>query len=328
MINPLKKAKKTAVDIGNFSVKAVSQEKAVWQREPVFSCAVEYLPIQPNSEQIVEAVKKAVKKVGTARGRVNILACGQDVVYRYIQLPLMHRKELIGAVQLEWDKYLPMKQDEIIWDLQVLGIIDDPLKGKQMSVLLVVVKKDFVSQREDILKKAGLSIEAIDSGVSSLVNAFNFFYSGQPKDSLAALLDMGDSAATLIILKNGIPRFSREILFGGRDITYLLVQKKRIDFLKAQELKHSFDGQDQEIGALIKNGISNLTNEIRMSFEYLKREMEQEIGVLYLSGGAVRLNGIKEFLGEGLGIKAEHWQMSGPLKNIPEVTQVLGAALY
>lgn len=328
MINPLKKAKKTAVDIGNFSVKAVSQEKAIWQREPVFSCAVEYLPIQPSPEQVAEAVKKAVKKVGTALGRVNILACGQDVVYRYIQLPIMRKKELIEVIRLEWDKYLPMKQDEIVWDLEVLGVIEDPLKGKQISVLLVVVKKDFISQREDILKKAGLSLEAIDSGVTSLVNAFNFFNSRQPKDSLVALLDIGDSAASLVILKNGIPRFSREILFGGRDITYLLVQKKRIDFLKAQELKHSFDGQDQDIGALIKSGITNLTNEIRMSFEYLKREMDQEISMLYLSGGVARLSGIKEFLEQDLGVKARYWQLGGPLKDIPEAIQALGAALY
>jgi type IV pilus assembly protein PilM len=328
MINPFKRAKQTAVDIGNFSVKAVSQEKIIWQREPVFACAVEYLPIQPGPEQVAEAVKKVVKKVGTVSGRVNILACGQDVIYRYIQLPLMRKKDLIEVIRLEWDKYLPMQQDEIVWDLEILGVIEDPLKGKQLLVLLVVVKKDFISQREDLLKKSGLGLDAVDSGVTSLVNAFNFFNPGQPKDSLIALLDIGDSAASLVILKNRIPRFSREILFGGRDITYLLVQKKRIDFLRAQELKHSFDGQNQDIGALIKSGITNLTNEIRMSFDYLKRETEQDISMLYLSGGGVRLSGIKELLEQDLGVKATHWQLGGSLKDTPEAIQVIGAALY
>lgn len=310
----IKKYKKVGVDIGSFSVKAVSLEKGLFKKNYTVSCAIEYLPTQASPSQISESIKNAVKKVGVTVPRVSISVSGQEVIFRYIQLPVMRNSEIIEAVKLEWDKYISLKPDEVISDLQVLGEISDPLKGKQILVLLAAAKKDFLAQQTHLLKEAGLGTDIIDTNVSCLVNAFNFLYPLKSKNSLVALLNIGESITNLIILKDGIPRFSRDILFGGRDVTVLISQKKRISFLNAQELKHNFNGDDQEILAVIKNSVANLNNELKLSFDYLKRDLEEEIKAIYISGGTAHLYGIKDFLNQDLGINVETWRVNKNLR--------------
>jgi type IV pilus assembly protein PilM len=323
----LKKNKRVGLDLGSFSVKAVGMENEMLGSKNAFSYAVEYLPPQASRTQISETIRKAVKKIGTSSSRINIAVSGQDVIVRYIPLPKIRKSEIIEAIKLEWDKYISLKQEEVVWDLQVLGPIDDPLKGKQLLVLLVAVKKNFLEEQINLLKDAGLSSDIIDTNVSCLVNAFDFLYSPKAKSALFALLNIGESITNLIILKDGLPRFSRDILFGGRDITHFIAQKKRIDFLKAQELKHNFDGQDQDILAVLKYSVSNLINEIKLSFEYLKRDLEKDVKIIYISGGSSHLYGIKEFLSHDLGIKVETWKLNANLGGHPELAVALGLVL-
>jgi len=340
MISFLGLRKKIGIDIGTFSVKVVALEKKLLNRKRSISYAIEYLPAESvSTTQIQEAIKRAIKKIGLSSSRVNISVSGQEVIFRYIQLPLIRSSEVIETIKLEWDKYISLKLDEVIWDFEVLGDIEDPLKGKQKLVLVVAIKKDFLEQQVHLLKEASLVSGVIGTNVTSLVNAFNLLYPVESKNSLFALLNIGGTITNLIVLKDGIPRFSRDILFGGRDITYLIASKQRIDIAKAQELKHNFNGDNEEVVSLIKNSIVNLTNEIRFSFEYLKRDLEEQIKTIYISGGSSHLYKIKEFLSQDLGINVEIWRLNGSLRQnlinpgndleryFPELVVALGLVL-
>ncbi|OQX86006.1 MAG: hypothetical protein B6D55_06675 [Candidatus Omnitrophica bacterium 4484_70.2] len=309
MISFPQKYRKIGVDVGSYSVKAVALEKGPLNKRPTLSCAIEYLPSPtPSPSQLLESICNALKKLNLPVSKVNISLWGREVVTRYVCFPLMRRSEIINALRLEWDKHISFKLDEVIWDFQPLDIVNDPVKGKQRLVLLVAAKKEFLEQQIHLLKEAEIEPDIIETNVVSLVNAFNFLYPSQPPHSLLALVNIGELATNLVILKDGMPRFSRNILFGGRDITHLIAQKKHIDFLKAQELKHSFKGEDEEIASVINNGLESLVNEVNLSLEYLKKELGGEVETIYICGGSLHLYGIEEFLKEILQVRIERWK--------------------
>lgn len=314
-------------------------ERPLWGKKNIVSSAIEYLPSQATQNQLSICIQKALKRVGVTTPKVNICVSGPEVVFRYIQFPSIRQSEVLQTLRLEWDKYVPFRIEEMYWDFQVLGTVQHPLKGKQTMVLLAAAKKAFIEQQSRIITEMGFAVDVIATNVTSLVNAFTYLYEFKTKDTLIALLNIGESVTDLVILKNGMPRFSRDILFGGKDLTYMIAQKKRIDFQKAQELKHNFEAKDAEVASIIKNSFSNLVNEIKLSFEYLKRDFETDVNAIYVSGGSSYLSGIEEFLRKDLGIYTEILKPNNKLlqeangskdgleKHFPELAVALGLAL-
>lgn len=311
MINlPKACRRRISLDIGSFSIKAVVLEKPLWPAgKPTLAYAIEYLSEAAGPAEIPGLIQKALQKIGISPPlEVSISLSGPEVIFRYLYFPLLSREKILESLRLEWDKYVSLKLDEVVWDFQLLGTTADFLKGKQRLILLVAVKKDFFEQQIRLLKEAGLILRAADTNVSGLVNTFNFIYPIQSKNRLVGLIHLGEQVSNFTILKDNLPLFSRDILFGGRDVTYLIAQKKRLTFSQARKAKHDFNGSDEEISLAIKSGVNNLINEIALTCEYLKRELKSQISSIYLSGGLAHLYGIEGWLGQGLGIPVAGWK--------------------
>ena len=156
---------------------------------------------------------------------------------------------------------------------------------------------------------------------------------------MVGLIHLGEQVSNFTVLKDYSPLFSRDILFGGRDITYLIAQKKRLTFSEARRSKLNFDGSDEGISLAIKAGVNNLINEITLTCEYLKRELKSNISSIYLSGGLAHLYGIEGWLSQCLGIPMVGWKSGaafapGPKnsredleKDFAELVVALGLAL-
>ena len=236
-----------------------------------------------------------------------------------------------------WDKYVSFKQEDVTWDSQILTTIKDSTGGRQELVLLVSVKKNAIKQKFDLLKEAGLRSEVVDTDISCLVNAFCFLFPKKAKSSTIALLDLGDYYSNLVVLDGGILRFSRNIPLGGKDITQGIAQRKRIDPIKAQALKHKFKGKDEEVSSVITMWVKDIINELKVSFEYVKREIGRDVKELYICGGTSLVYRLEESLTEGLGIKVDGWHLNSnleivsPYQNIdeyfPKLIVSLGLAL-
>lgn len=315
MINLPKVCRRISLDIGSFSIKAVVLEKPLWPGPPTLSYALEYLPEAAGPAEIPGLIQKALQKIGVNPPlEVSISLSGPEVIFRYLYFPLLGKEKILESLRLEWDKYVSLKLDEVVWDFQLLGTTVDPLKGKQRLILLVAVKKDFFGQQIRLLKESGLNLRAAGTNVSGMVNAFNFIYPARSRDSLIGLIHLGEQVSNFIILKNNLPLFSRDILFGGRDVTYLIAQKRRLSFSEARKCKHNFNGRDEEISLAIKAGINNLTNEIALTCEYLKRELRSQISSIYLSGGLAHLHQVEGCLSQGLGIPVAGWKIGAAFR--------------
>ncbi|MBU4305872.1 MAG: type IV pilus assembly protein PilM [Candidatus Omnitrophica bacterium] len=297
------------LDIGNFSIKAVSLGTAGFGKKRSFSFGISPIPENATNSQISEIIRKTLGKAGITSSRVNIAVSGPHLSYRFIRMPVMRRSELKGALQLELDKYIPFKSEEVIWDCHILETVVVPSVGRQLVVLLVAVKKDFLAERISIVKNAGLEPQLVDIDVLALMNAFNFMHRSEEK-KVYALMNMGSYFTNIVVIKKGMPQFARDILWGGRDITQILAERLHLAYSTAEATKYNIGEEDKDIIRLIKIVLENLCNELNISFEYIKKEIGKEISVVYLSGGSLRLYDAEKFLEHSLGLKVKRFNFS------------------
>jgi type IV pilus assembly protein PilM len=118
----------------------------------------------------------------------------------------------------------------------------------------------------------------------------------------------------LDIIENGIPRLSRDIHIAGSNFTQKLMEIFNLDFKAAEELKINPDAERaKSISAAIETVFANLASNIRTSFDYYESQSTTSVGKIFLSGGGSKFTGLKDMLGNLLGIEVEYWD---PFKKI------------
>lgn len=301
------------VDLGNFSIKVAELKRQLLGKERILSFGIENIPKEARLEEKAALIRKALEKAGITTKVVNISVSGPNVICRYIRLPVMHRYELSAALELEWDQYISLKMDEVVWDYVILGKFKDATGDSHIQVLLVAVKKNFIEERINLLKTAGLEVQVIDVDSFALINSFRltpYFRNNQ----LIILLNVGEYFTNVAVLRSGVCWFSRDIPIGGRDITQILMDKLHLAWPDAEKLKYNLNGQDPKATELINTVLDNLVNELSLSFEYLKRELSEEIQCIYICGGSAELFGLDKFLSENLNIPVKKWNPALALK--------------
>ena len=308
------------VDIGNFSIKVAAVKTETLSRERILSFGIEFIPKNATLEQRANLIQKALKNAGITSQQVNISVSGPSVICRYIRLPAMHKQELGKALELEWDNYISLKRDEVIWDYMILNTFRDVTGYKQMQVLLVAAKKNFIDERIRLLKAAGLDVQCIDVDSLTLIKAFKFTKDFEQKQPIV-LLNIGEYLTNAAVLRKGVCWFSRDIPIGGRDITQILIEKLHLAWQEAEKLKCSFNGQDTKVLPLVRTVLDNLINELNISFEYLKRELEERVESIYISGGSSRLFQLEELLSQNLKVQVKRWNPAEVFKLSPGLSQ-------
>ncbi len=244
---------------------------------------------------------------------VNISFCGTSTVIRYVNFLRMNKMELRQALKFEAQKYIPFSLNEVNLDAEILK---NDLPENKMLVLIAAIKKELLQQRFKSMENAGLRPNIIDIDSLALINSFNFNY---PKVDVAenksiCLLNIGASISNVNILDNGIPRLSRDIHSGGANFTKKLMDIFEVDFKAAEELKiNPPEDKLDKIRAAVESVLTNLSAEIRTSFDYYESQNTSSVVKIFLSGGASRIRGLNEMLSSSLGIPVESWD---PFKEI------------
>lgn len=302
------------VDIGNSSIKVAALKKQALSREKILSFSINNIPRDATFQQKADLIHKGLEDIGDAIPKVNISVSGPNIICRYSRLPFMRRDELARSLELEWDKYVSLKIDEVIWDCALLDTLKDSAGRKHIQVLVVAAKKNFIEERLSLLEAAGLEVKTIDVDAFALVNAFKANQSFEGKQQPVVLLNIGEYFTNAAVLRKGVCWFSRDIPIGGRDITQILVEKLHLAWPDAEKLKRNLNGQDSKALQLVRTVLDNLVNELNLSFEYLKRELEERIQYIYISGGSVHLFELDKFLSENLNIPIRKWNPASAFK--------------
>jgi type IV pilus assembly protein PilM len=215
------------LDISSSSVKLLELSKQ-GDRFRVESYAVEPLPanavVEKNItdvEAVGDAIKRVVSKSRSGVKQVAVAVSGSAVITKVIQMDGgINEFEMEDQIALEADQYIPYPLDEVAIDFEVQG--PSETNPDKVDVLIAASRKENVDVRQDALNIAGLTTKVVDVEAYALERAYQLIESqlnSHGDDLVVAIMDVGATMATLSVIAEGKTVYTREQVFGGKQLT-------------------------------------------------------------------------------------------------------------
>ena len=288
----------TGIDIGAWSLKAVS----ITGRQGAYSLkSAAYLKLPPEAragEASAGLLSGFLKDNSIPASRAAVLMTGHSLMFRHFYLPPMPDKDLKEAVKWEIRKEVAIPPSDLISDFVTTDGAPRP-DGKLSITAFAGVRKEIDSIMA-FFNEAGVFVRVIEVIPTSLLASF-CLNNDPAKDENHAMLDIGETKSTLVIIRNRSLAFAREISIGGQDFTRAAAMHLKKSQDEAEEYKHG--APPEAARQLFLKPFERLAAELHRSFDYFQAQFrEGSVARLYLAGGSARLKGLDSFISDSTGI--------------------------
>lgn len=298
------------VDISSTAVKLLQLSRS-GNRYRVEHYAVEPLPINAvveknivEVEAVGEAIRRAVNRSGAKTKFAAAAVAGSAVITKVIPMPAdLDEGEMEAQIELEAVNYIPYPIEEVNLDFEVLGPM--PNSPEMVQVLLAASRSENVELRQSALELGGLTAKVIDVEAFAIENAFDLIVGDLPipDDGLVALVDIGATMTTLNILRRGRSLYSREQVFGGKQLTDEIMRRYGLSYDEAGMAKRRGglpDDYELEVLEPFKEAAVQQISRL-LQFFYAGSEFNR-IEQIVLAGGTAVLPGLYSMVEEQLGV--------------------------
>jgi type IV pilus assembly protein PilM len=298
------------VDISSTAVKLL-QLSQVGGRYRVEHYAVEPLP--PNAvveknivevEAVGEAIRRALSRSGSKLKHAAAAVAGSAVITRVIPMAIeLSEDDLEGQILVEANQYIPYPIDEVSLDFEVLGPVRD--NPEMSNVLLAASRTENVDMRVAALELAGLTAKVVDVEAFAMENAFAMVADqlAVARDALVAVVDIGATMTTLSVLRNQRTIYSREQVFGGKQLTDEIMRRYGLSYEEAGRAKRKGGLPDTYQAEALEPFKESLVQQVSRLLQFFFAGSEySKVDQVVLAGGCASIEGIGELLEEQLGI--------------------------
>ena len=242
---------------------------------------------------------------------------GQSAFIRFVKLPPIGDEEgrVKQVVEYEARQNVPYPIEEVIWDYQLIGDIED---DTEIETMFVVVKNDVIDELTSMIEEVKKEPRLIDVAPTVAYNAARA--NGIGEDDCSMILNIGGKSSSLIFIDSG-RFFVRSIPIAGFAVTQQISKEFGIPFDDAEELKkkHGFvalggayEEPDSEVAAtvskIVRNVMTRLHGEINRSINvYRSQRKGSKPTKLYLAGGSSVMAFTPRFFSEKLKIPVEYF---------------------
>ena len=295
------------VDISSSSVKLIELSRQ-GDRYKVESYAVEPLPansvVEKNItdvEAVGEALKKVVAKSRTSLKQVAVAVSGAAVITKVIQMNgNLNEFEMEDQIALEADQYIPYPLDEVAIDFEVQGASE--ANPDQVDVLLAACRKENVDIREDALEVAALTAKIVDVEAYALERAFILIepqLESQGEDLLVAIVDVGATMTTLSVLAEGKTVYTREQIFGGKQLTEEIQRRYGLSLEEAGLAKKQGGLPDDYEAEVLMPFREAVVQQVARALQFFFGASQYNaVDYVVLAGGSASIAGLVEMVEE------------------------------
>jgi type IV pilus assembly protein PilM len=309
------------VDISSTAVKLLQLSQS-GGRYRVEHYAVEPLP--PNAvveknivevEAVGEAVKRALARSGSKTRAAAAAVAGSAVITKVIPLQGdLDEAAMEDQIQVDAAQYIPYPIEEVSLDFEVIGPVKD--SPDMVQVLLAASRTENVDVRVAALDIGGLSAKVVDVEAFAMENAFRLIADqmSASKDSLVALVDVGATMTTLNVLRQQRSIYTREQVFGGKQLTDEVMRRYGLSYEEAGLAKRQGglpESYEVEVLEPFKEAMVQQVSRL-LQFFYAGSEFNR-VDQVVLAGGCASIAGIAEMVEEQLGVLT---MVANPLANM------------
>lgn len=305
-----KKAKPViGLDISSTSVKLLELSRS-GDRYRVESYTVKALPPNAVVEKniadpvaVAEIVRSMVKQSKTKLKHAAVAVAGSAVITKMIDMPIdLNDDAMESQIAAEADQYIPFPLEEVALDFEVQGI--SPRNPDQVEVLLAACRRENVEVRQQVLADSDLIAEKVDIEAYCMERAFELI-AEQLEDQegqVVAIIDIGATMTTLSVLVDGKTVYTREQLFGGRQLTEEIQRRYGLSREEAGLAKKQGglpDDYEMEVLTPFKDAVvQQVTRSLQFFFS---ASQYNDVDYIILAGGVASLEGLVGLIEEKLG---------------------------
>ncbi len=298
------------LDISSTSVKLLELSKS-GSRYRVESYGVEPLP--PNAvveknisdvEGVGDAVKRLINRAKASSRMCAVAVAGSAVITKTIEMDAsLSDDEMENQITVEADQYIPYPLDEVAIDFEVMGLSET--SADQVEVLLAACRRENVELREAALEIGGVKPKVVDIEAHAMKRAFELVQpqlGANPEDLVVAIIDIGATMTTLSVLADDKSIYTREQLFGGKQLTEEIQRRYGLSFEEAGLAKKRGglpDDYEQEVLLPFKEAVlQQVTRSLQFFFSSSQYD---DVDYIVLAGGTASIEGMSEMIESKLG---------------------------
>ncbi len=275
-------------------------------------------------DSLSETIEVVVKRSGTRLKDTVAAVSGSSVITKEIELPAgLTELQMEMQIEVEADQYIPYPMEEVAFDFDVIGPVEN--NPELVKVLLAACRQENVEHRRQALEMAGLQPKVIDVEGFAVERAYKLIEDqlDQVGDQVVAIADIGATMFTFTVLVDGKTIYSREQLFGGKQLTEEIQRRYGLSWEEAGEAKRKGglpeDYESEVLAPFKETLIQHITRSLQ--FFYSSSHFNY-VDQLFLAGGVSALEGLVDEVEQAIGLPTA---VANPLANM-ELSKSINAS--
>jgi type IV pilus assembly protein PilM len=320
------------LDVSSTTVKLL-ELSYTGDRYRVESYAVSSLPqdavIEKNVNDVdgvANAIRSVVAQSRTKLKSVAAAVAGSSVITKMIDMPQgLSEDEMETQLTLEADQYIPYPLEEVAIDFEVQGA--SPERDNMVEVLLAACRRETIDTRVEAIEGSELIPKIMDVEAYAMERAFSLLQSqlDLEEESTVAVVDIGATMTTLSVLNNGQTIYTREQLFGGKQLTDEIMRRYGLPLEEAGLAKKQGGLPDDYEPEVLEPFKDAVVQQVARSLQFFFSSSQyNDVDYIILAGGVSSMEGLAELVQEKLGTPAT---VANPFANMSISPKVNAVAL-
>ena len=323
------------LDISSTSVKLLELSRSGGNYR-VESYGVEPLPanavVEKNIsdvEGVGEAIQRLISRSKTKVKNAAVAVAGSTVICKIIEMSAdLSESEMELQIMDEADQYIPYPLDEVALDFEVQGI--SPRSEEQVEVLLAACRSENVEMREAALEIGGLKAKVIDIEAHCIARAFDLvrgqFTDEGDEEQVIAIVDIGATMTTLSVLTDSSTPYTREQLFGGKQLTEEIQRRYSLSVQEAGLAKRRGGLPDDYETEVLQPFKEAVVQQVTRSLQFFySSSAYDDVDHIILAGGTASIEGLADMVADQIGTPAS---VANPFVNMSMSSKVNGVSLH
>lgn len=279
-----------------------------------------------NVGEVSTAIQSVMHQSRTRATEVITAVSGSSVINKIIAMPAgLTDEEMETQIALEADQYIPYPLEEVALDFEVQG----PTAGRddQVDVLLAACRRETIDLRVEALELAGLTPKVVDVEAYAMERAYELIRPNAGVDPAAtvAVVDIGATMTTLSVLHQGSNAYTREQIFGGKQLTDEIMRRYGLPLREAGLAKKQGGLPDDYEEEVLTPFIEAVVQQVGRSLQFFYSSSSfNSVDHIFLAGGVAATDGLVSIVENRL---ATPTSIANPFTNMSISPRVNAVAL-
>jgi len=300
------------LDISSTTVKLLELSHT-GERYRVESYAVSSLPVDAVIEKnvndvdgVANAIRSVINQSKTKLKSVAAAVAGSSVITKIVDMPSgLTEDDMETQLTLEADQYIPYPLEEVAIDFEIQG--PSPESEGQVEVLLAACRRETIDARVEAIEGAELVPKIMDVEAYAMERAFMLVRNQLDIDdeNTVAVVDIGATMTTLSVLTNGQTIYTREQLFGGKQLTDEIMRRYGLPVEEAGLAKKQGGLPDDYEPEVLEPFKDAVVQQVARSLQFFFSSSQyNDVDYIVMAGGVSSMEGLDELVQDKLGTPA------------------------